>query len=265
MPDLPLVSVVTPSFNQARFIEATICSVLAQDYPRVEHIVIDGLSTDHTRDILRRHRHLSWLSEPDEGQAAALRNGFCMARGEILGWLNADDVYLPGAVSAAVEALVSTGAGLAYGGYQALHEDGGLAFEIPPHSFDFDMLLDAKNFIPQPSAFFSRHAYESVGGVDRRYHYAMDYDLWLRLARRFPVTVVDQVISGFRFQTESKSIVAADRFYPEMRRISRRNGGRVFSQMFLHRLPDRHPHLFKAVMLGRVIRNRMSAGSRAPG
>jgi glycosyltransferase involved in cell wall biosynthesis len=258
----PLVSIVTPSFNQAGFIAAAVRSVLGQDYPSLEHVVVDGGSTDGTVEILRDLPEVRWISGRDRGQADALRKGFEMARGAIFGWLNADDLYLPGAVSAAVAALQSSGAGLAYGGYQALHEDGDVAFEIPPHPFDFELLLDSKNFVPQPSAFFTREAYEAVGGVDPRYHYALDYDLWLRIGRRFPVVVVDGILSGFRFQSESKSVTAADRFYPEMRRISRRNGGRFFSQMFLHRMPDRHPHLFKAVVLGRIVRERVSAVRR---
>ena len=264
MDEPPLVSIVTPSLNQAAFLEAAVRSVLEQDYPRIEHIVVDGGSTDGTIEILHRYSTVRWLSEPDSGQADALRKGFALAKGAVFGWLNADDVYLANAVSAAVEAIHSSAAGLAYGGYQVLNEGGDLAFEIPPHPFDCEMLLDAKNFIPQPSAFFTREAYESAGGVDPRYHYAMDYDLWVRIGRRFPVAVIDGILSGFRFQAESKSVTEADRFYPEMRRISRRNGGRFLSRMFLHRLPDRHPHLFKAVIVARVVRDgaRAALGGR---
>lgn len=200
------------------------------------------------------------MSERDRGQADALRKGFALARGEVLGWLNADDVYLPGAVTAAVAALGPSAAGLAYGGYRVLHESGEVAFEVPPHPFDFDMLLDAKNFVPQPSAYFTREAYETVGGIDPGYHYALDYDLWIRIGRAFPVVMIDGILSGFRFQAESKSVTAADRFYPEMRQISRRNGGRFFSRMFLHRLPDRHPHLFRAVTVFRFVRRHLHAG-----
>jgi glycosyltransferase involved in cell wall biosynthesis len=254
--ELPLVTVVTPSLNQARFVEDAVRSVLAQDYSRIEHVVVDGGSTDGTLDILARYDHLRWISEPDAGQADALRKGLELARGQIFGWLNADDVYLPSAVRTAVEALRLSGAGLVYGGYRVLHEGGESAFEIPAHAFDFDMLLNAKNLVPQPSAFFTREAYEAVSGVDPRYHYAMDYDLWVRIARGFDVAVVDGILSGFRFQSESKSVTAADRFYPEMRTISRRNGGRFFSPMYLHHLPDRRPGMFKLVLLYRLLRAR---------
>lgn len=250
------MTVVTPCLDQARFLEDAIASVHAQDYPRIEHLVVDGGSTDGSVDVLRRHDDVRWISEPDDGQADALRKGFALAHGDVFGWLNADDVYLPGAVSSAVARLREGGVGLVYGGYRVLNEDGGVAFEIPPHPFDFALLLDAKNFVPQPSAFFTREAYEAVSGIDARYHYAMDYDLWVRIARRFGVGVVDGILSGFRFQTESKSVTAAERFYPEMRRISRRNGGAFFSPLYLHHLPERNPLLFKLVLAFRRLRRR---------
>ena len=256
--DVPLVTVVTPCLNQARFLEEAIHSVLEQDHPRIEHVVVDGGSTDGSLDVLARYDHVTWVSEPDRGQSDALRKGFELAHGSIFGWLNADDVYLPGAVSRSVAALRSSGAGLAYGGYRVLHENGETAFDIDAHAFDFDLLLNSKNFVPQPSAFFTRDAYEAVGGVDARYHYAMDYDLWVRIAKRYPVTVVDGLLSGFRFQQESKSVVDADRFYPEMRAISRRNGGRFFSPMYLHRLPERSPLAFKFVIAFRRLRSAIA-------
>lgn len=255
-PDPPLVSVVTPSLDQAQFLEETIRSVREQDYPALEHVVVDGGSTDRTLEILARHPHVRWVSEPDRGQADALAKGFRLASGSIFGWLNADDVYRPGAVSAAVDTLLRTGAALAYGGYDVLREDGAVAFTIDPAPWDYATLLDAKNFVPQPSAFFTRAAYEAVGGVDPQYHYAMDYDLWVRIGARFPAAVVDGILSGFRFQPSSKSTTSEERFYPEARRISRRNGGRFLSRMFLHHLPYRHPLLFRAVVVARVVRTR---------
>jgi glycosyltransferase involved in cell wall biosynthesis len=259
--ELPLVSVVTPSLNQGRFVEEAIVSVRDQDYPRIEHIVVDGGSTDDTLEVLRRHPHLRWLSERDSGQADALNKGFAMAGGSVFGWLNADDLYLPGAVRLAVEALRESGAGLVYGGYRVLREDGSTAFDLPAHPFDYPALLEEKNYVPQPSAFFLREAFEAVSGLDPRYHYGLDYDLWLRIAQRFDVTVVDELLSCFRFHPEAKSGKEADRFFPELHRISRRNGGRFFSPMYVHRLPERRPWLFRALLLARLVRRRDLAGA----
>src|SRR5439155_12295869 len=121
-----------PSLNQGRYIEDTIESVLAQDYPNIEHIVVDGGSTDETVDILGRYARLRWVSEPDDGQAAALNKGFRLAHGDIFGWINADDYYLAGAVSSAVELLQESGCGLVHGGWRQIEEDGTTMRDVAP-------------------------------------------------------------------------------------------------------------------------------------
>jgi glycosyltransferase involved in cell wall biosynthesis len=250
----PLVSIVTPSLNQGRFIEEAIESVAAQDYPRIEHIVVDGGSTDGTLDVLHAQPNVRWVSEPDRGQSDALNKGFRMATGELFGWLNADDVYLPSAVTKAVEALTSGPFAMAYGGYVVIRENGSVAFEVAAPPFDYTTLLESKNFVPQPSTFFTRSAYVSAGGVDERYHYGMDYDLWLKIAKNGRVVVIPDTLSAFRFQEGSKSVTQAAGFYPEMRRISRRHGGRWLSPMYLNRLPATHPLAFRALLAYRIVR-----------
>jgi glycosyltransferase involved in cell wall biosynthesis len=248
----PLVTVVTPSFNQGHFIEATIQSVLAQDYPRIEHIVVDGGSVDGTLATLARHDHLRWVSEPDDGQTAALRKGFAMATGTIFAWLNTDDLYLPGAVSAAVAALEETGAGLVHGGWQRIDEAGETISDVRVKKLDLARLLDGTNMVAQPAAFFTREAYEAVGGVDERYHYAMDFDLWIKLAKRFPVAEIDAPLAAFRVHDAAKSSALADEFFPETRRISRRHGGRFFSPTFIEHQFAQHPWLWRARMAYRL-------------
>lgn len=250
------MSVVTPSLNQQRFIEETIRSVREQDYPAVEHIVVDGGSTDGTGEVLRRYPHLRWISEPDRGQADAVNKGFRMAGGDILAWLNADDVYLPGAVSAAVAELAGTGCGLVYGGWRQIDEDGSFLRDIPPEPFDYRELLEVRNMIAQPATFFTREAFEAVGGLDPDYHYAMDYDLWLKIAARFEVRTVPQVLAAFRRHAGSKSGAEAERFWPEVRRISRRHGGRFVSDMYVREQARRRPQLGRVLKGYRIIAER---------
>ena len=256
MADLPLVSIVTPSLNQGQFIEETIRSVLDQDYPRIEHIVADGGSTDETLAVLERHPHLIWVSEADRGQADAVNKGFAMARGEIFGWLNADDLYLPGAVSTAVDALRRTGAGFVHGAWMQIDEHGETLRErIPAVPFDLDAQLNERNAVCQPGSFFTREAFESVGGLDVSYRYAMDYELWLKLGARVPVTHVDPVLGAYRFHPTSKTVAERSGFWAETVRASRAHGGRRFSTIYVDwYLPRARPSLFRVVRLYRFLR-----------
>jgi glycosyltransferase involved in cell wall biosynthesis len=252
----PLVTIVTPSLDQASFLESAIASVRDQDYPRLEHIVVDGGSTDGSLEIIKRHPELRWVSEADRGQADAVNKGFAMARGEIFGWLNADDLYLPGAVTAAVEALSATGAGLVYGGWLQIDEGGAVLRDVPARVWDHGTLRAGQNTIAQPAAFFTREAFEAVGGLDARYHYAMDYDLWLKIAARFEVRALERTLAAFRYHGDSKTVSEADRFWPETRRISRRHGGAFLSQPYLDRMADRRPWLFRLVTAARLLQAR---------
>jgi glycosyltransferase involved in cell wall biosynthesis len=254
---LPLVSIVTPSLNQGQFIEETIRSVLDQDYPRVEHIVVDGGSTDGTVEVLRRYPHLTWVSEPDGGQADAVNKGFRMANGAVFGWLNADDLYIPGAVQTAVAALRETGAGLVHGAWMQVDEHGETIRErIPPVAFDLDKQLNDRNAVCQPGAFFTREAFESVGGLDPSYRYAMDYELWLKLGARVPVTQVDAVLGAYRLHPASKTVAEKSGFWAETVRASRTHGGRRFSAIYVDwYLPRARPWLYRFLRVYRFLRS----------
>jgi glycosyltransferase involved in cell wall biosynthesis len=254
---LPLVSVVTPSLNQGRYIEETIRSVAEQEYPFVEHVVVDGGSTDGTLDVLRRHPHVRWISEPDAGQADAIAKGFRIASGEILAWLNSDDLYLPGAISAAVEAIRRERCALVYGGWRQIDESGATIKNVPPKDWDYEMLLERANFVAQPTAFFTREAYEAVGGIDRRYRYAMDHDLWLRIGARWPVCCLERALAAFRFHPASKTTTESDAFAREVVAVSRRNGGRRLSPYYVdYYLPRHRPWLYRGVVTLRMLRAR---------
>ena len=227
MSESPLVSVVTPSLNQGRFIGDAVRSVLSQDYPRIEYLVVDGGSTDGTLAVLAGHDGaVRWISEPDNGQAAAINKGFRLASGEVLAWLNSDDLYEPQAVSAAVAYLQAhPGTAMVYG--DATHVDtedveiGPCAYVGP---FDLDRLIHESDYIVQPAAFFRRSAFEAVGGLDESLHWGMDYDLWLKIARRFPIAYLPRKLARYRQTGENKTALGRFDRFEEIKRIGQRHG-----------------------------------------
>lgn len=189
MADLPMFTLVTPSFNQGRFISDTIQSVLAQRRGgvEIEYVVVDGMSTDQTPQVIERFadRIDRVIREPDRGQTDAINKGFAAARGTIIGWLNSDDYLFPGAVRRAAEAFAADPSlDVVYGDCVVTNENGGFVryfTEIRP--FDRDVLLNHSNFIQQPGCFFRRAAVERIGGLRTELQYVMDWDLWCRLAK----------------------------------------------------------------------------------
>jgi glycosyltransferase involved in cell wall biosynthesis len=261
---VPLVSVVTPSMNQGAFIEETIRSVLEQDYPRIEHIVVDGGSSDATLDVLRRYPHLRWVSEPDSGQADAVNKGFAMAQGEIFGWLNSDDLYLPGAIASAVRVLLETECGLVHGAWRQIDEQGRTIGDVDAVPFDLRRQLDYANLVAQPGALFTRSAFEAVGGLDTSYHYAMDYELFLRIGKRFEVRHVDRVLGAYRYHPASKTVAESEGFVDETFRAARTHGARLRSRMVIDfYLPRRRPWLYRLVRVYRLLRAGDFEGLRA--
>lgn len=259
MPDehFPVVSIVTPSFNQGRYLDEAIRSVLEQDYPRIEHIVVDGGSSDETLEVLERYPQLRWVSEPDRGQADAINKGFGLATGEIFGWLNADDYYLPGALTAAVDVLREGRCGLVHGGWRQVDEDGSLIKDVDPVEFDYLRQLERANRVAQPGAFFTREAFEAVGGVDAGLRYAMDYELWLKIGKRFGVAHVDRILAAYRFHPASKTVAESEGFLGETVRASRRYGGRRLSPIYVDwYLPRRRPSAYRLVLVWRLLRAR---------
>ncbi len=255
---LPLVTVVTPSFNQARFLEATIESVLTQDYPRIEYIVLDGGSTDGTVDILRRHtdRLATWASEPDRGQTDAINRGFGMAAGDILAYLNSDDIYRPGAVSDAVAFLQAhPEIGMVHGEAHYIDEAGRAVARFPSARTDHRDLRRGAPRIAQQAAFFRTVVWKMVGPLDPTFHYAMDYDLWIRISAVTSLAYVPSLWAGFRLHGESKSMTVARQCWPEMMRVHFRDGGSVFSILYAKYLIRR---VVEPVMPLRMVLRRAS-------
>jgi len=220
-PSLPLVSVVTPSYNQGQFIRTTIESVLSQDYPNIEYWVVDAGSTDATLGILREYEadpRFHWISERDRGQSDAINKGWSRCSGAILAWLNSDDFYLPGAIRAQVAFLQARpDIALVYGKAHAVDGRGRYLYEIVSRPFSQDTLARLC-FIPQPTVFLRRDVIARNGPVDTTLHYTMDYDYWLRASRHSRLAYNPAPIAAFRLHEGSKTISTAARFNPESER-----------------------------------------------
>lgn len=217
----PLVSIITPSFNQAAYLEQTILSVLEQDYPNIEYLVVDGGSTDGSVELIKKYsdRITSWVSEPDKGQAAAINKGFARARGQIVAWLNSDDVYRPGAICQAVEAFAQhPEAGLVYGNLDSIDPAGHVFNTIRYDQYD---LLDLLTFriIGQPSVFMRRVMLEEAGHLDSAYNFLLDHHLWLRMARLASIRHMPQVWAAARHHAAAKNVAHAASFGEEAFRI----------------------------------------------
>lgn len=205
----PLVTIITPSFNQGKFIQETIDSVLQQDYRHIEHIVVDGGSTDNTLSILQRNAQadsrLRYISEPDRGQSHAINKGLAMAQGEIIGWLNSDDTYLPGAIRKAVEALrLHPEWGMVHGHCHVTNEVNSIISPFPTEKADAQKLYNTC-CICQPAAFIRRHVFEQMGGVDENLHFCMDYELWMRVAKQHIIGNIPEYVANARLHGDCKS------------------------------------------------------------
>jgi glycosyltransferase involved in cell wall biosynthesis len=213
-PKLPLVSIVTPSYNSARYLPEAIESVLSQDYPGIEYIVIDGGSTDETLAIVERYRHrLRFSSAKDKGPADAIHKGFSQASGSIFAWLNTDDIYLPGAVNVGVEYLVRhPEVDVVYGEGNWIDEQGAVIRRYPTLPFDPGTLA-RDCFICQPSSFIRASAYRRCS-LDPDVDPSFDYDLWIRMSQQ-----------GFRF-AKIPAYLACSRIHREAKTIRERS--RVF-------------------------------------
>lgn len=222
----PKVSVVTPSFNQGNFIEQTILSVLNQDYSNIEYIVIDGGSKDSTVDVIKKYERKIkyWISEKDNGQTDAINKGLKLATGDILCYLNSDDLLLPGAISFVVDLFQERPeVDIIYGCTKMVDQNRNILLERHDNDFDFSMLLYGINYIQQPSTFWKLRVTQAIGYFDESLHYNMDYEYWLRAAynkNRFKY--VDVFLSEYRLHLSSKSVMNSKDIYKERRLIRRK-------------------------------------------
>lgn len=241
MPSLPKFSVITPSYNQARYIEETILSVIGQNYPNLEFMVIDGGSTDGTLDILKKYEdRLTWSSEPDNGQADAINRGLSMASGDILTFLNSDDTYLPGVLHLVAEQFSQSGCQWLTGDYRIVDQnsrkmqDFVVNYKTFWRNFSSERMLSVLNYIIQPSTFWSRALWEATGPLDVSLRYAMDYDFWMRAIRLAPPLVIHRPLSAFRIHMDSKGgSQYEEQFDEEIQVLRRYNRSKVID--WVHR------------------------------
>jgi len=223
-----IFSIVTPSYNQGAFLAETIESVISQagDFS-IDYTIVDGGSTDSSVEIIKHYETMllrgewpvkchevtyRWVSERDNGQTDALDKGFSLATGEIFAWLNSDDTYLPGAFQTAVDNFRNhPDTGLMYGNADYVDSSGAVISSYRTEEFDLIRLASA-NIICQPAAFFRRNAFEAVGGLDETLDFVMDYDLWLRIGKRFPCRHIQQMLATYRLHETSKTI-SSDSLY----------------------------------------------------
>ncbi len=228
MQHIPLVTIVTPSYNQGQFIEETILSVLTQEYPNIEYIVMDGGSHDQTLSILKKYgNRLTWFSEKDNGQTDAINKGLRMAKGEIVAYLNSDDTYHPNAISRAVQYLTTENptAPFVYGEGYHITAEGAIIERYPTEPFNAERLAETC-FICQPTAFWKREVMETVGFFDESLHFAMDYEYWIRLARHYgSLGYIRDYLANSRFYPETKTMSKRLEAHAEVLNVIRKHYG----------------------------------------
>lgn len=228
MNSTPLVTIVTPSYNQSIYLEETIQSVLNQKYPSIEYIIMDGGSSDGSLEIIKKYapKISHWVSEKDRGQTDAINKGFTMAKGEVLAWLNSDDTLLPHAVEEAVSHLSShPETGMVYGNANYIDENSRIIGKFPAAQTNLARLRRGYIHIPQQAAFFRKTLWDQVGPLDYDFFFAMDYDLWVRLAAISELEYIPRTWANFRLHADAKTITADDQCWPEMLKVHFRNGG----------------------------------------
>jgi glycosyltransferase involved in cell wall biosynthesis len=253
----PLISIVTPSFNQGRYLGETLDSILGQEYPSLELIVMDGGSVDQSVEVIRaREERLAfWRSQPDQGQAAAINEGFARARGVIFGWLNSDDLHMNGTLRTVANLLAGCAqeAVVMYGSCELFRDDGSLIERRSAVPFDPNR-LQITDFLDQPSVFLTRTAWELVGLLDESLHYAFDWEWFLRATKVCRFVQCDQVLSRYRIHSQHKTGTGGLRRWEEMSEVVLRHSPEAVIRHYQYLLacPDARWWLNKRMRLAQL-------------
>jgi glycosyltransferase involved in cell wall biosynthesis len=224
----PLVTIVTPSYNQGQFIRATIESVLSQDYPHIEYIIMDAGSTDETQAVAAGYAgRLQWISEKDRGQSHAINKGFRLAKGEIVSWLNSDDVILPGAVSRAVRCFErNPRLGAVYGEGYRIDAAGKIKSRfMATEPFNLWKLIHVVDYILQQTSYFRKDILDRVGYLDEALHWSMDWDLFIRIGERYEIEYIPEYMGSIREYETAKSFAGGGKRFRELVSLMRRHSG----------------------------------------
>jgi glycosyltransferase involved in cell wall biosynthesis len=213
----PLVSIITPSFNQGQFIEETILSIRNQSYKNIEHIVIDGGSTDQTLEILKKYSSsVAWISEPDKGQTDALNKGIKRSHGEIIAYLNSDDLYLPETIKTVIEFFSEhPEIVMVYGDIIHIDKQSQQIEAIKTEPIILEKYLTGNLYLPQPTVFFRRKIIEKIGYFDEKLHLAMDLDYWIRILLNFRTAYLPVSLAKARIYPEAKSSANSQKYLEE--------------------------------------------------
>ena len=227
-----IISIVTPSYNQGKFLEQTICSVIKQPYPNIEHIIMDGGSKDNTVEIIKKYeKYINyWESKPDKGQANAINKGFKMATGKYIGWLNSDDYLEPNILKDVVRVFEEDyNIGTVFGKIHIVNEKGEKIGErFNRKKITVNRLLNGGVQINQPGSFHRKSLLDKYGFLDESLNYAMDYELWIRLGQYSKFKQIDKFVANHRFHQASKTQSEFIKFIPEIKRIRKKYEGKFF-------------------------------------
>lgn len=227
------ISVITPSFNQGKFIEQTIISVLKQDYRNFEHVIIDGGSTDNTLEILQKYKHLYWISERDKGQTNAINKGLTLATGQICTWLNSDDYFEKNIFSTIANFFKENpDYDLLYGDISYVDVDGKFLFRIEGNTISYNSLLYNPDLIRQPSFFWRRDRFIEFGGLDENLNLVMDYDLFLKFFKYGKTFYLNKNLSYYRTYPETKTLSNRKKQALEILKVMKRHTDKMDLKMY---------------------------------
>ncbi len=233
--DYPKITVVTPSYNQGRFLEETILSVIGQGYPNLEFIIMDGGSTDESVDVIKKYEsHLAyWVSEKDEGQANAINKGFSRATGDILAWLNSDDMYLPGTLAYISSMLDTRASELLFGNCFHFEQDKPRSEGSDVRRWHAERSLLLADYVIQPSTFWTQHTWNKVGTLDESLTFGFDWDWFIRASQSGVVFKPDdRYLSLYRIHEAHKSGVGGETRLQELAKVYERHAGSRYAQLF---------------------------------